>query len=288
MVCPEGMADDDRDVPQWMRLLTELAVRGGRRERYARLALADAGHGYDVFGAHRAGAAFADIATGPLYEHYFRVESRGHEHIPSQGPVIVAANHSGTLPFDAMMIYADLLRRTDPPRLPRAIADTFVAALPWISVLFARGGAVAGARRNVEHLLQRGELVLIFPEGVPGISKPFRERYKLQRWRGGHAELAIRYGATVVPAALVGAEEQMPQIGRLPISVFGAPFLPIPATPVPLPVRYHLRYGAPIRFEDPPETSDDPEVIQRAADRVRDAVQDLLRQGLAERRGIFR
>ncbi len=279
---------DDRDVPGWVRLLTELAVPRTRRERYARLSLADAGHGYDVFGAHREGAALADLMTGPLYEHYFRVDSRGHEYIPGSGPVIVAANHSGTLPFDAMMIYADLLRRTDPPRLPRAIADTFVAAMPWISVVFARGGAVAGARRNVEHLLARGELVLIFPEGVPGISKPFRERYKLQRWRGGHAELAIRYGATIVPAALVGAEEQMPQIARIPVSMLGAPFIPVPATPVPLPVRYHLRYGPPIRFDEPPETSDDPEVIQRAADRVRDAVQDLLDEGLTERRGIFR
>ncbi len=278
----------DRDVPRWVELLGDLVLPEERRERYARLAIQDAGHGYDVFGAHRQGAALADLVTGPMYERYFRVESLGHEHIPSTGPVVVAANHSGTLPFDAIMIYADLLRRTDPPRLPRAVADTFVAALPWISVLFARGGAVAGARRNVEYLLERGELVLIFPEGVPGISKPFHERYKLQRWRGGHAELAIRYGATVVPAALVGAEEQMPQIGRIPIPLFGAPFLPIPATPFPLPVRYHLRYGPPIRFDDPPETSDDPEVIRRAAERVRDAVQDLLDEGLAARRGIFR
>ncbi len=226
--------------------------------------------------------------TNFLYERWFRVISRGHENIPASGPVIIAANHSGTLPFDAGMVYADLLRRTDPPRLPRAIADSFVAGLPWIGLMFARAGVVGGARRNVEHLLERGELVLIFPEGVPGISKRFAERYRLQDWRGGHAELAIRHGATIVPTAVVGAEEQMPQIGRLPFGLFGAPFLPVPATPLPLPVRYRILYGKPIRIEAAAEQSDDPAVIEEAAQRVRDAVRDLIAEGLAEREGIFR
>ncbi|MBX3251838.1 MAG: glycerol acyltransferase, partial [Myxococcales bacterium] len=124
--------------------------------------------------------------------------------------------------------------------------------------------------------------------GVPGISKRYSERYELREFRTGHAELAIRFGATVVPTALVGAEEQMPQLARLPIPLFGAPFLPLPATPFPLPVRYHLRYGAPIRFEEPPTRSDEPAVIRRAAARVQEAVAALLDEGLAERKGIFR
>ena len=58
---------------------------------------------------------------------------------------------------------------------------------------------------------------------------------------------AIRHGAPIVPAALVGAEEQMPQLTRLTgVRAFGLPYLPIPATPFPLPVRYHIAYGAPI------------------------------------------
>ena len=48
--------------------------------------------------------------------------------------------------------------------------------------------------------------------GVPGISKPFRQRYRLRPFRVGHAELAIRHGARVVPAAVVGAEEQLPLV----------------------------------------------------------------------------
>lgn len=281
------------DTPSWIRLFAKAAVPRAQRERF-RAMLQDErhsferSHGYDVFGAHPDGAAVAHFVTGFLYERWFRVRSAGHAHVPSEGPVIVAANHSGTLPFDAMMIYADLLRRTDPPRLPRAVADSFVAGLPFVGTLFARGGAVGGARRNVEYLLREGELLLVFPEGVPGISKRFGQRYRLQTWRGGHVELAMKYGASVVPTALVGAEEQMPQLARLPIPLFGAPFLPVPASPLPLPVRYHLAYGPPIRFERDPVGADDPARIRAGAARVRAAVQALIDELLAQRRGVFR
>lgn len=282
-----GTVRDTRDTPGWVRFLTRVGVPKAQRRRFETL-LEEYHHGYDSFGAHREGAAFAHAFTNFLYERWFRVLSQGHENIPASGPVIIAANHSGTLPFDAMMIYADLLRRTDPPRLPRAIADSFVAGLPWIGLLFARAGVVGGARRNVEHLLRNDELIVVFPEGVPGISKRYSQRYQLQNWRGGHAELAIRFGATVVPTALIGAEEQMPQVARLPISLFGAPFLPIPATPVPLPVRYHIHYGEPIRFDLPQSASDDPEAIADASAQVRDAVSALLDDGLRQRSGRFR
>lgn len=281
------------DTPDWIRLLAKVVAPRRERERF-RAMLAEErraferSHGYDVFGAHPDGAAIAHFVTGFLYDRWFRVKSEGHAHIPATGPVIVAANHSGTLPFDAMMIYADLLRRTDPPRLPRAVADSFVAGLPFIGLLFARAGVVGGARRNVEYLLQEDELLLIFPEGVPGISKRFGQRYQLQRFRGGHVELAMKYGASIVPAGLVGAEEQMPQIARLPLRLFGAPFLPVPATPLPLPVRYHLAYGEPIRFERDPEAADDPVRIREGAERVQSAVQELIDRQLAEREGLFR
>lgn len=258
-------------------------------DRRARFRYQDAGHGYDPFGLHPDWVAFADLLTSPVYDRWFRVLTYGAEHLPLSGPAILAANHSGTLPFDGAMIWASVYRHTSPPRAPRPIADYFVPSLPWIGSTFARTGTVGGSRGNARALLQAGELLLLFPEGTPGIGKRFRERYTLQDWRPGHCELAIRHRAVLVPTAVVGAEEQMPQIARLP-GLGLVPYLPIPATPFPLPVRYHIHYGEPFRFFDEfdPSDADDPDVVRACAVRVKAAVQDLLDQGLAQRDGVFR
>jgi 1-acyl-sn-glycerol-3-phosphate acyltransferase len=273
------------------RLLVRAALTSAQRKHLEGLQLDDAGHGWDRFGASPTGVAVALSGVRPLYEHYFRVRSYGAEQIPSTGAVIVVANHSGTLPLDGMMLWADILLQTRPPRLPRAVADHFVPALPFINTLFSRAGMVPGSRGNVRMLLERGELLLLFPEGVAGIGKPPSEAYRLQRWTVGHAELAIRHRALVVPAAVIGAEEQWPQLGRIErLHPFGIPYLPIPATPVPLPVRYHLRYGEPIALYEgiEAEQADDPSVLRAAAERTKTAVAALIEQGLAEREGVFR
>ncbi|MBX3269414.1 MAG: acyltransferase family protein [Sandaracinaceae bacterium] len=246
--------------------------------------------GYDSFGGHARGTELGLALTRPLYEAWFRVESRGVEHVPAEGPAIIACNHSGTLPFDAFMLHTDLARRTDPPRTPRTVMDRFVPRLPFFGTLVARAGGIAGTRRNCEHVLEEGQLLVVFPEGTAGIGKPFRDRYRLTDWRVGHVELALRYRAPVVPTALVGAEEQMPTLTKLErFHPFGAPYLPIPATPFPLPVRYHIRYGAPMALHEAYDGDPrDPEVLADAAARVKERVQALLDEGLRERRGIFR
>ncbi len=259
------------------------------RERLTRMAVIDAGHGYDVFGANPHWVENALAATNWLYEHYFRVLSFDADRLPTSGPAILASNHSGSLPFDGVMLYSDVVRQTDPPRLPRPIADRFVPVLPFVSTFFARVGVVSGTRGNVRALLERGELLMIFPEGTPGIGKAFAQRYQLQNWRVGHAELAIRHQVPIVPVGIVGAEEQMPQIARLPIKLFGAPYFPITATLVPLPVRYRIYYGEPIDVAGQwdSEAADSPDEVSRLAAQVKAAVQSLLARGLRERTGVF-
>jgi 1-acyl-sn-glycerol-3-phosphate acyltransferase len=269
------------------------SVFGGPRvrDRAERLHFADAGHGYDQFGMHPDFVAMGDTVAKFLYERYFRVRSYGTEHIPASGPAVLAANHSGTLPVDGAMLWVDVLRHTDPPRTARPVADYFVLSLPVVSTLFARCGVVGGSRGNARALLEGGELLMIFPEGVPGIGKPWAHRYQLQEWRQGHCELAIRHSAPVVPVGIVGAEEQMPQLARIKAPAGSAvPYIPIPATPFPLPVRYHIHYGPPLRFdrEFRPDDADDPEIVQQAANRVKAAVQELIERGLEMRKGVFR
>ncbi|HET9991717.1 MAG TPA: lysophospholipid acyltransferase family protein [Kofleriaceae bacterium] len=245
----------------------------------------DEGHGYDVFGLRPQTLARAVAVGRVLYERYFRVSSHGIEHIPASGPTIVIANHGGIIPVDAAMLCLDLLVRTDPPRIPRALADHFVASLPIASTLFARVGVVMGTRGNARRLLERGELLAIWPEGVSGPAKPFSHRYELQAWRTGFAELALRYHAKVVPAAIVGAEESWPVFAKLPLRVLHIPYLPIPATPLPLPAHFHIRYGAPLELAGDP---DDPHDVEKAALVAQIAVEDVLAQALRERTSVWR
>lgn len=246
----------------------------------------DEGFGFDAFGLHPPSLVSAARVAAPLYERYFRVESSGSEHIPVSGAVMLVANHGGVLPIDAAILCLDVLRHTE--RIPRPITDHFVPRLPIASTLFARLGVVSGTRANVRHLLERGELIAIFPEGVTGPAKRYRDRYRIQTWRVGFAELAIRYRATVVPVAIVGAEESWPLLGKLGAHVFGAPYIPIPVSPLPLPARLRLHYGPPIHFSYPPSDADDPDVVAAAAATVREALEGQLAAALALRTGVFR
>jgi len=251
----------------------------------------DAGHGFDVFGMHPPFVARVLQATRLLYERYFRVESRGAAHIPAHGAALLVANHGGVLPLDAAVLCLDVLRRSNPPRIPRPVAERFVPRLPLVSTLLARCGVVSGTRANVRRLVEQGELLAIFPEGVRGTAKTLRERYQLQRWSVGFAELALRHDVPVVPVGIVGAEESWPVAFKLPaLRPFGAPYFPVPVSPLPLPARIHVRYGAPLRLAAlvGPGSADDPARVAAAAGHVQEAVVALIREARAERAGVFR
>ena len=257
-----------------------------RRRQTETIPFRNEGHGYDVFGLDPRVVRGVSRALAPLYDIYFRVESHGAHRIPASGPAILVCNHSGALPLDGAMLYLDVLRHTCPVRVPRPVADRFVPLLPFASTLLSRAGVVTGTRANVKRLLLRGELLVIWPEGTTGVGKPFRARYQLQDWRVGHAEMAVRFGVPIIPVAIIGAEESWPIVGRLEsLHPFGAPYLPVPASPVPLPVRYHIHYGDPLALHDelPPGAADDPALVDEAAARVRRALEQLIARGLEQR-----
>jgi 1-acyl-sn-glycerol-3-phosphate acyltransferase len=278
--------------PSIARRLGKAMITEELDERLQGIHFRDAGHGYDPFGLHPDFVHFGAGISHWLYQRYFRVISEGSDNIPSEGAAILAVNHSGLIPMDGLMLWHDVLAHTDPPRVARGIADHFVPALPFIGTLFARGGMVGGSRGNVRVLLEAGEMLMIFPEGTPGIVKPFSERYNLQPFRVGHAELAIRHQVPIVPVGIVGAEEQLPsffaskRLGRLA----GFSALPIPLLPIPLPVRYRIIYGEALysHIGSDPAIADDPAAVQALAAEVQSSVDGLLRRGLAAREGIFR
>jgi 1-acyl-sn-glycerol-3-phosphate acyltransferase len=238
----------------------------------------------------------------PLYQDYFRVQSSGHEHVPTEGRAILVANHSGAIPIDGMMIAIDLISRLDPPRLMRAVVDRFVAGLPYVNILFSRVGQIIGIRRNFETLLEHEELVLVFPEGTPGIVKPWGERYQLRKFNVGFVELHLRYRAPIIPVSVVGAEEQYPILAesRSLGAPLGVTHVPIPLNALlalvfgpigalPFPTRYHITYGEPIRYyeEFSEDTIRNPVMVKTLAEEVQSRVQAQIRDGLRQRKGIF-
>jgi 1-acyl-sn-glycerol-3-phosphate acyltransferase len=261
-------------------------------ERVHAYALSDAGFGTDGFGTDPDTLGFGYALGYWLHRHYFRVVSSGHEHIPNKGGVVMAGNHSGVLPFDAMMLGIDVFRFTDPPRLMRFMVDYFVYQVPFLGVFFRSLGQMPGTRRNFDGLIQEGHIIGIFPEGAEALGKPAERRYELLPFSHGHVELAVRHKVPVIPFGVVGAEEQMTMIADLrPLArALRLPYFPITTTfpwlgplgLLPKPVRYFIHYGEPIHID--PDALSVVEVREREVERVRDSVADLIHRGLETRR----
>jgi 1-acyl-sn-glycerol-3-phosphate acyltransferase len=106
---------------------------------------------------------------------YFRTEVFGIEHVP-HGRALYVANHSGHLPVDGMLIESSLMLDASPPVFARSMVEKWTQTLPFLSSFFPRVGQVLGAPDNARRLLEADHPLLVFPEGVRGISKPFIPR----------------------------------------------------------------------------------------------------------------
>ena len=256
--------------------------------RLARLVAPQNEYGVDPFGLE---LDYAKAAIAPLiwlYKSWFRVQTHGVDQVPA-GKVMLIANHSGQLPLDAAMIAMSLLIEGEPPRVVRAMVEKWAPTLPFIAPFFARIGQVVGTPENCRRLLAAGETIMVFPEGVRGLNKTYDKRYQLQEFGTGFMRLALETGAPIVPVGVVGAEEQAPAFFdfKAAAKLIGFPALPVTLTgiPLPLPVKYHLWFGAPMRFTGRPD--DDDSELERKVREVKHQIHELLQRGLADRRGIF-
>ena len=229
-----------------------------------------------------------------LYRHYFRVQVEGIENVPD-GRCLLVSNHSGQLPFDGMMIAMSLFQEREPPRYVRSMVEKWIPRLPFVSVFMARVGQVVGTPDNCRRLLERDEAILVFPEGVRGISKTFDKRYQLQQFGTGFMRLALETNTPIVPIGVVGAEEQAPALANLKglARMFKMPAFPLtptfpllgPAGLLPLPTRYRIYFGKPMTFKGAGDEED--EAVGRNVERVRSVITGLLERGLDEREGVF-
>lgn len=234
-----------------------------------------------------------------LYRVYWRVETKGLEHIPDYGRALIVGNHSGQLPFDAIMVSTAIISEHPAQRLVRTLYATWFSTAPLFSPLFEKTGQVLANEENSLRLLEQDELVAVYPEGYKGGSKLFKDRYKLARFgRGGFIRTALKGQAPIIPVAIVGAEEifiTLHQSQRL-AKLFNMPYFPITPTfpwlgllgAIPLPTKWSIDFGPPITLESyGTESAEDIVVVTELTNQVRNSVQKMIHHRLLQRKSIF-
>lgn len=234
-----------------------------------------------------------------LFKSWFRVEVSGIENLPESGAALVVANHAGVLPFDGLMTSVAVRDHHPTGRDLRLLAADMVFDMPMLGHAARKAGHTMACTSDAHRLLAAGELTAVFPEGYKGLGKPFKDRYKLQRFgRGGFVSAALRTKAPIVPCSIVGSEEIYPMIAdvKLLARLLGLPYFPItplfplagPAGLLPLPSKWHIQFGEPIETADYDESAaEDPMVTFELTDQVRETIQQTLYQLLANRRNTF-
>lgn len=234
-----------------------------------------------------------------LYRKYWRVQTLGLENVPADGPALVVGNHSGAIPLDAAMLMTAVDLEHPCKRLLRFLYDPFVARMPLMGDFYNRVGAVVASYDNARTLLQRGELVGIFPEGVQGVAKGVSRRYRLEHFRTGFMRLSLELKVPIVPVAVVGAEETYPVIGKWTndtiVKLLNVPYVPVtPFFPLlgmagilPLPTRWCIHFGEPLHPYRDVGASPSRRQIVAATEAYRRQIQGMVHQLLARRASFF-
>jgi 1-acyl-sn-glycerol-3-phosphate acyltransferase len=238
-------------------------------------------------------------AFDPIYRRWFRAEWEGLDKIPTDGGALLVSNHAGAIPSDAPVIMHGI--ETELGRPVYGLAEYIFRELPVVGTMWSRVGGVTAQPDNAYRLLrEQKQLVLVFPEGTKGTSKNYNERYRLRRFgRGGFVEIAMRAGVPIVPIAVMGAEESMPIVFKLPgvAKALGVPYVPITANMLlmgPLggllyfPAKFRLKVLDPISFDVAPnQPRYSRSKVMDASESIREKIQEALYEMLRERRSVW-
>lgn len=235
----------------------------------------------------------------PLFRHWFRVSVMGVQNIPADGPALLVMNHSGTIALDVLMAQVAVHDHGPQQRWLRLLAADLLFSSPLLGDMARKAGATLATHTDAARLLAQGHLVGVCPEGFKGVGKPFRDRYRLQRFgRGGFVSTALRAGAPIIPTTIIGAEETFPMLANVPqlAKLFRLPYFPVtPTFPhlgllgvVPLPSKWIIHFGPPIDTSGlGPSDADDPMLVFELTDRVREVIQRMVYLLLEERGPAF-
>ena len=257
------------------------------RERVDRLELPWNEFGIDPYGISKEylGAYFSALRF--FYRYYFSVESHGIQHVPKRGRVMLVGNHSGGFALDGIMVIASVFFEMDPPRIAQAMAEKFLQKVPFASQISSRLGHLTGLPEHAERLLGDDRMLMVFPEGVRGTAKLYRERYSLVQFGTGFMRLAQKMKTPIVPFAFMGGGEAVPTISNAVTlgKLVGLPYIPV--TPwgvaVPIPAKLEVYYSEPMFFEG--TGSEEDEVVYANVEKVKDRIAGLIEMGKKRRRG---
>jgi 1-acyl-sn-glycerol-3-phosphate acyltransferase len=234
-----------------------------------------------------------------MYRRYWRVQTSGIENIPADGPALLTPNHSGQLPWDGAMVGSAVYLEHPEQRLVRSLYASWFPTLPFLSSIFVKAGQTLASVENGTRLLEEDQLVAVYPEGIKGVGKLFRDRYRLARFgRGGFVRMALRAQAPIIPVSVVGAEETYISLHKSETiaKLIGFPFFPItPTWPllgllgfIPLPTKWYIDFGEQIPMEQyGPEAANNLVLVSQLTDQVRNIVQQMIYDRLGQRRSVF-
>jgi 1-acyl-sn-glycerol-3-phosphate acyltransferase/nucleoside-diphosphate-sugar epimerase len=232
-----------------------------------------------------------------LHDRYWRVEVKGLDHVPRSGRAVLVGVHRGFMPWDAVMalhLIAWNLRR-----YVRFLIHPGLIRFPFLFNFHTKLGGMIACQENAAYVLERDEMVGIFPEGIRGAFALYRDAYKLGKFgRDEYVKLALRHRAPIVPFVTVGSAEIFPILKKLDWAWWKRhtewPCFPITPTfpflpPVPLPSRWHTQFLEPIHLEErfPPEAADDPATVRAISLEVRNSMERAIAEMLSRRKSIF-
>jgi 1-acyl-sn-glycerol-3-phosphate acyltransferase/nucleoside-diphosphate-sugar epimerase len=236
-------------------------------------------------------------ALGFMARRYWRIEARGLENVPREGRAVLVGIHRGFMPFDGVMI-VHLLSREHVGRIPRFLMHPGLVKFPYIAPFLTNLGGIIACQENADYVLERDEILGVFPEGIRGAFRMYKDAYTLDRFgRSDFVKMALRHGAPIIPFVFLGTAETFPVLGKIESSIWKRfsewPFIPItptfPILPLPLPSKWHLQVLPPLPVHEmySPADAGDPRVVSRIGSEVRDQMQRVLSAMRKRRRSIF-
>jgi hypothetical protein len=224
-------------------------------ERYIENVANSNGFGYDLKTLARSEAILSF-----LYKYWWRVDLTGLQHLPIEGPALIVGNSGSIWHWPGLMLlYAMMKDKTSPRRL-NIVCDLDFIEDERLYSLLVELGFVPWSADNLKDLFDSGEIVAVFPEGMPGLFKSFSERYRLRNFDWTRIFPAIEKHIPIYPLVTLGCDESFPQITNIeavarylslpafPITPF-MPLLPFPFSLASFPIRWKMRLMKAITYK---------------------------------------